>query len=194
MLVNGVNKRSKIRSYSGRWLSDGCDLWTLVFPIFQHFTHGKLYIFNLLQPDHFENWTPCTKGQWPFLILPFISITQYPTDIMWWLFFTPYNKRNNMTCIIIKLKHFEFSSARGGLSIGGGGICVYFSYSIYPWNYRIGTPWWIFLHRRDKNSRRSYVMYHVLLGYELLLKNAYCLRSVEWVRGLFLFPLVLGKM
>ena len=68
--------------------------------------------------------------------------------------FTPYNKRNDMTCITTKLKHFEFSSAWGGSHRGTiwhalllnwsilnfpvheGGlsaprvVCVYFSYGI----------------------------------------------------------------
>ena len=44
-------------------------------------------------------------------------------------FFTPYNERNNMTCITTRLEHFEFSSAWGGLSAPRG-VCVYFSYGI----------------------------------------------------------------
>ena len=44
-------------------------------------------------------------------------------------FFTPYNKRNNMTCITTRLKHFEFSSAWGGSQCPQG-VSVYFSYGI----------------------------------------------------------------
>ena len=78
-------------------------------------------------------------------------------------FFTPYNERNNMTCITTKLKHSEFSSAWGGSQYPQGGLCVLFLW--YPWNCRVGTPWGIFLHRGDQNNRWSHAMSCLLPGY-----------------------------
>ena len=79
-------------------------------------------------------------------------------------FFTPYDMWNTMACIITKLKHFEFSSAWGGLSASGG-LCAYVFQLWYPWDCRVGTPWGIFLHRWDKNNRWSHAMSCLLPGY-----------------------------
>ena len=80
-------------------------------------------------------------------------------------FFTPYNERNNMTCITTRLKHFQFSSAWGGSQCSQGGLCVLFLW--YPWNCRVGPPWGIFLHTGDENNRWSHAMSCLLPGYML---------------------------
>ena len=73
MLGNGSNKGSKVRPYTGLWVSDGC--WPLnpCFPHFQTFKAWQtIYFlnpcgnpFNLslfsLKSDHLENLTPVQK-------------------------------------------------------------------------------------------------------------------------------------
>ena len=103
----------------------GPDLWTLVFPISKHFTHAKLYIFWTYEAIHLiwaYFWPPYKKSMtFSYFVLYFDSTTSYGYHVIY--FFTPYNKRNNMTCITTKLKHFEFCNAwRGLIVIPGGGL------------------------------------------------------------------------
>ena len=60
--------------------------------------------------DHLENLTPVQKVNDLFLFCPYLdNATSYGYHVIY--FFTAYNKRNNMTYITTKLKHFEFCNA-----------------------------------------------------------------------------------
>ena len=116
---------SKVSPYTGLWGSDGCDLWTLVFSISQHFTHCKLYIFwtyvTIQLIWAYFNWNRTILKNWPlykrsmtfsYFVLYFDNATSHRYHVI--DFFTPYNKRNNMTCFTTELKHFEFSNTCRG--------------------------------------------------------------------------------
>ena len=139
----------------------GVELWTLVFPISKHFIHDKLYIFwtyvaiHLIWAYFHRNRTilkiwPPYKGQCPFLILSFISIlnaTSYGYHVIY--FFTPYNKRNNMTCI----KAFWILQCMKGGSLSSlEGVCIIL-FTLYRWNFIISASQGIFLDKAHKNSR-----------------------------------------
>ena len=113
---------SKVRPYTGLWLSDGC--WPLnpCFPHFQTFYAWQtIYIylnltgkpFNLSlfssKSDHLEIWPPYKRSMtFSYFVLYLNNATSYGYHVI--SFFTLYNKRNNyMICITTKLKHFEFS-------------------------------------------------------------------------------------
>ena len=111
---NGSNKGWKVRSYTGLWECQmGVDLWTLVFPISKHFTHGKLYIFwtyvaiHLIWAYFHRNrtilriWPPYKRSMtFSYFVLYLDNATSYGYHVIY--FFTPYNKRNNMTCVTTK--------------------------------------------------------------------------------------------
>ena len=125
MLRNGSNKGSNVRPYTGLWVSDEC--WPLnpCFPHFQTFYAYKLYIFWTFVAIHLI-WAYFHRNRtilkiWPlykrsmtfsYFVLYLDNATSYGYHVIF--FFTPYNKRNNMTCITTKLKHFEFSNVWRG--------------------------------------------------------------------------------
>ena len=161
---NGSNKGSKVRSHTGLWVSDGVDLWTLVFPISKHFTHGKLYIFWTYVAIHLI-WAYFHRNRtilkiWPlykrsmtfsYFVLYLNNATSYGYHVIY--FFTPYNKRNNMTCVTNKLKHFEFSNAWRGVSLSSlEGVCIIL-FTLHCWNFIISASQGIFLNKAHKNSR-----------------------------------------
>ena len=148
---------------------------------------GKLYIFGihvaiwLIWAYFHQNRTilkiwPLYKRSMTFsyFVLYLENAASYGYHVI--DFFTPYNERNNMTCITTKLKHFEFSSAWGGSQCPQGGLCVLFLW--YPWNCRVGTPWGIFLHRGDKNNRWSHAMSCLLPGYTGKIKRNNCVHKI----------------
>ena len=164
MLGNGSNKGSEVRPYTGLYECQmGVDLWTLVFPISKHFTHDKLYFLNLCgnpfnlslfssKSDHPENLTPYKRSMtFSYFVLYLDNTTSYGYHVIY--FFTPYNKRNNMTCIATKLKHFEFSNAWRGVSLSSlEGVCIIL-FTLYLWNFIISASQGIFLDKAHKNSR-----------------------------------------
>ena len=142
----------------------GVDLWTLVFPISKHFTHGKLYIFWIYVAIHLiwayfhRNWTilkiwPLYKRSMTFsyFVLYLNNATSYGYHVIY--FFTPYNKRNNITCVTNKLKHFEFSNEWRGVSLSSlEGVCIIL-FTLHCWNFIISASQGIFLNKAHKNSR-----------------------------------------
>ena len=142
MLGNGANTGSKVSPYTCLWVSADVDPWPLVFPISQHFSYGKLYIFwifvatQLIWAYFHRNrtilkiWPPYKRSTtFSYFALYLDNATSKIYHVI--DFFTPYNKRNNMTCFTTKLKHFEFSNAWRGVSLSSlEGVCVYFLHCI----------------------------------------------------------------
>ena len=105
MLGNGANKGSKASPYiqSLSVIADGCDLWTLVFSISQHFTHGKLYIFwtyvaiQLIRA--YFKWNRIIVKKWPpvqkinylffsfFFVLYFDNLTSHRLPFFYFVFY-----------------------------------------------------------------------------------------------------------
>ena len=129
MLRNGSNKGSKVRPYTGlcrvRWVLTFEPLFS---PISKHFTHDKLYIFWTFVAIHLiwayfhrnrtilKIWPPDKRSMtFSYFVLYLDNATSYGYHVIY--IFAPYNKRNNMTCITTKLKHFEFSNAWRGVSL-----------------------------------------------------------------------------
>ena len=119
----------------------GVDLWTLVSNILRITNYIFLNLcgnpINLCLFHFNENrlilkiW-PLYKRSMTFsyFVLYLNNATSYGNHVI--DFFTPYNKRNNMTCITTKLKHFEFSNAWRGVPLSSlEGVCVYFSHYIF---------------------------------------------------------------
>ena len=118
------------------WVSDGC--WPLnpCFPHFQTFYAWQtIYFLNLcgnpFNLSLFDRnrtilkiWPPYKRSMtFSYFVLYLDNATSYGYHVIY--FFTPYNKRNNMTCITTKLKHFEFSNAWRGVSLSSlEGVCI----------------------------------------------------------------------
>ena len=132
---NGSNKGSKVRPYTDLWVSDGC--WPLnpCFPHLQTFYAWQTIYFWTFVAIHLiwayfhrnqtilKIWPPYKRSMtFSYFVLYLDNATLYGYHVIY--FFIPYNKRNNMTRITTKLKHFEFSNAWRGVSLSSleGGL------------------------------------------------------------------------
>ena len=97
-------------------------------------------------------WPPYKRSMtFSYFVLYLDNATSYGYHVIY--FFTPYNKRNNLTCITTKLKHFEFCNAWRGISLSSlEGVCIIL-FTLYHWNFIISASQGIFLDKALKNSR-----------------------------------------